>query len=111
MTAMTRSNRGDADDAITPERPITARMTAGEWGKVLSIIVTCVVGGAMYVQSLQSAVNDAAREARAAASDARAALAQAAEIKSDLTRALGEISGKLGYIQGQLEQITRERSK
>lgn len=108
MTAMP-ANR--TNDALSPDRPITARMTTGEWVKVLSVVATCVVGGAMYVQSLQSSVNDAAREARAAASDARAALSQAAEIKSDLTRALGEISGKLGYIQGQLEQITRERNK
>jgi hypothetical protein len=96
-----------SNTSIGPDTPITARMSAGEWGKVLALIISCVVSGALYVQSIQGAVADAAREAKAAAADARSALTQAAELKTDLNKALGEIAGQLGYIRGLLEQSGR----
>ena len=96
---------------ITPTDPITARMSAGEWWKVLGTIVSAAVACALYVASLQSALSDNARETREARADAKAALTQNAEIRADLNRALGDISGQLGYIKGQLERLTAEGHK
>ena len=96
---------------ITPSDPITARMSAGEWGRVLAAIITAAVCCALYVASLQTSVSDAARDAKDARADAKLALAQTTDLRADLNRALGDISGQLGYIKGQLEQIARERTK
>lgn len=96
---------------IAASDPITARMSAGEWWKVLGTIVSAAVACALYVASLQSALTDNARETREARADAKAALAQNAEIRADLNRALGDISGQLGYIRGQLERLTSEPRK
>ena len=96
---------------IGPSEPITARMSAGEWGRVLAAIITAAVVCALYVASLQSSVADAARDAKDARSDAKLALVQTTELRADLNRALGDISGQLGYIRGQLERLTAEGRK
>jgi len=96
---------------ITASDPITARMSAGEWGRVLATIIGAAIACALYVASLQASVTEAARDAKDARVDAKLALTQTTELRADLNRALGDISGQLGYIKGQLEQITREHVK
>lgn len=96
---------------INSQDPITARMSAGEWGKVLGTIIGAAVACALYVVSLQASVADAARDAKDARSDAKLALVQTTELRADLNRALGDISGQLGYIRGQLERLTAEGRK
>jgi len=93
---------------INANDPITARMSAGEWGKVLGLIITTAVGCAVYITSLQSSVADAIREAQQASHDATKALDKSNEVKAELQGALVNLSAKLGRIEGLLEQLTRE---
>lgn len=101
----------DTGHHITPSDPITARMSAGEWWKVLSLIIGTAISGAVYVTSMQGSIAEAARDAKDARADAKLALTQTTDLRADLNRALGDISGQLGYIKGQLEQLTREPRK
>jgi hypothetical protein len=96
---------------INTTDPITARMSAGEWGKVLGLIITTAVGCGVYITSLQSSVADAAREARSAAADANKALDQSNAVKAELQGALVTLSSKLGRIEGLLERLTQEPRK
>lgn len=96
---------------INSQDPITARMSAGEWGKVLGLIITTAVGCGVYITSLQSSVADAAREARSAAADANKALDQSNAVKAELQGALVNLSSKLGRIEGLLERLTQEPRK
>jgi len=96
---------------INASDPITARMSAGEWGKVLGLIITTAVGCGVYITSLQGSVADAAREARSAAHDAAKALDQSNAVKAELQGALVNLSAKLGRIEGLLERIAQEPRK
>ncbi len=96
---------------IDPSAPITARMSAGEWAKVLGLIISTAVGCGVYITSLQSSVADAAREARSAAADANKALDQSNAVKAELQGALVNLSAKLGRIEGLLERLTQEPRK
>jgi uncharacterized protein HemX len=92
----------------TPADPITARMSAGEWAKVLGLIISTAIGCAAYIISLQGSVTDATREAQQAQRDATKALDKSNEVKAELQGALVNLSSKLGRIEGLLEQLTRE---
>lgn len=108
MTAIQRNER--ADDALTPERPITARMTPPQWLGVVGAIV--LAAGVFYANlyRLETSVADASREARSAAADATKALDRAGEVKAELQAALMALSAKLGRIEGLLEQISTRGS-
>ena len=103
MTAIQRNER--ADDALTPERPITARMTPPQWLGVVGAIV--FAAGLVYTNlyRMENAIADAQREAHAAALDATKALDRAGEVKAELQAALMALSAKLGRIEGLLETI------
>lgn len=103
MTAIQRDQR--ADDALTPERPITARMTPPQWFGVVGSIV--FAAGLFYANlyRLETAIADAQRDAHAAAADATKALDRAGEVKAELQAALMALSAKLGRIEGLLETI------
>ena len=109
-TAMTTTDTSTGHH-YTPADPITARMSAGEWAKVLGLIISTAVGCAVYITSLQSSIADAMREARQASIDATKALDKSNEVKAELQGALVNLSAKLGRIEGLLEQLTRERNK
>jgi len=96
---------------ITASDPITARMSAGEWGKVLGLLISTAIGCAVYITSMQGSIADAAREAKDAARDAAKALDQSNAVKAELQGALVALSSKLGRIEGLLEQLTREPRK
>jgi hypothetical protein len=103
MTAIQRNER--ADDALTPERPITARMTPPQWLGVVGSIV--FAAGLVYTNlyRMENAIADAKREAHAASLDATKALDQAGEVKAELQAALMALSARLGRIEGLLELI------
>jgi hypothetical protein len=109
MTAMTRSSR-ESDEAITPERPITARMTPPQWLGVVGAIV--FAAGLVYTNlyRMENAIADAQRDAHAAALDATKALDRAGEVKAELQAALMALSAKLGRIEGLLETINTRSS-
>jgi hypothetical protein len=103
MTTMPANRH--TDDALTPDRPITARMTPPQWFGVVGAIV--FAAGLFYANlyRLETAVADAQRDAHAAALDATKALDRASEVKAELQAALMALSAKLGRIEGLLEQI------
>jgi hypothetical protein len=103
MTAISRNER--ADDALTPERPITARMTPPQWAGVVGAIL--VAAGLFYTNlyRMEAAIAEAQRDAHSAAADATKALDRAGEVKAELQAALMALSAKLGRIEGLLETI------
>jgi hypothetical protein len=101
----------DTGHHITPSDPITARMSAGEWWKVISLIVGTAITGAIYVTNMQGSIADATREAKDAARDAAKALDQSNAVKAELQGALVALSSKLGRIEGLLERLTQEPRK
>jgi hypothetical protein len=105
---MQANRRGD--DAITPERPITARMTPPQWAGVVGAIL--VAAGLFYTNlyRMENAIADAQRDAHAAALDATKALDRAGEVKAELQAALMALSAKLGRIEGLLETINTRSS-
>lgn len=93
---------------ISPDTTITARMSAGEWAKVLGLVITAVVSCSLYVASLQTSVERAAYKAEQAFKQAEDALNQSTTVKTDLQNALVALSSKLGRIEGLLERLTQE---
>ena len=103
MTTMQASRR--TDDALTADRPITARMTPPQWAGVVGAIL--VAAGLFYTNlyRMENAIADAQRDAHSAAADATKALDRAGEVKAELQAALMALSAKLGRIEGLLETI------
>lgn len=107
-----------SNTAIGPDTPITARMSAGEWGKVIGLMATAVVAGSFYVSSWNASVEKATskaeqanRLAEQAFKHAEDALSQSTAVKADLQNALVALSAKLGRIEGLLERLTQETHK
>jgi len=109
MTAI--QTRNSTDGAFSPDKPITAKMTPGQWLGVVGAIV--MAAGFFYatLARLETSITDAAREAKSAAADATKALDQSNAVKAELQGALVALSSKLGRIEGLLEQLTREGHK
>jgi len=96
---------------FTPADPITARMSGGEWAKVLGLIGSSALACGVYITTLQGSITEATREARSASADATKALDKTNELKAELNGALVNLSAKLGRIEGLLERLTQEPRK
>lgn len=109
MTAI--QTRTNTDGAFSPDKPITAKMTPGQWLGVVGAII--MAAGFFYatLARLETSINDAARDAKSASQDAAKALDQSNAVKAELQGALVNLSSKLGRIEGLLERLTQEPRK